>query len=78
MLINLDIDSQVRVATKEDGLYAVWRNYLRRPSNKRSLMSEAAYLEAVTAVGGADIAEWVRKAVTDPGADLILGRTNEK
>jgi hypothetical protein len=75
LLINLAIDSKVRLATKQDGLYAVWRNYLRRDSNKGSLVSEAAYLEAVSAVGDADIAEWVRKAVADPGADLILGRS---
>jgi hypothetical protein len=78
MLINLAIDSKVRLATKQDGLYAVWRDYLRRVSDRGSVTSEAAYLEAVSDVGGADIAEWVRKAVTDPGADLILGRTNEK
>ena len=76
MLINLAIDSKVRLATKHDGLYAVWRNYLRRASNNGSVVSTAAYLEAVSDVGDADIAEWVQKAVADQGANLILGRTN--
>lgn len=76
MLINLAIDSKVRLATKHDGLYAVWRNYLRRASNSGSVMSKAAYLEAVSEVGDADIADWVEKAVADQGANLILGRTN--
>lgn len=76
MLINLAIDSKVRLATKHDGLYAVWRNYLRRAPNKGSVVSTAAYLEAVSDVGDADIAEWVQKAVADQGANLILGRTN--
>jgi hypothetical protein len=76
MLINLAIDSKIRLATKHDGLYAVWRNYLGRASNKGSVVSTAAYLEAVSDVGDADIAEWVQKAVTDQGANLILGRTN--
>jgi hypothetical protein len=76
MLINLTIDSKVRLATKHDGLYAVWRNYLRRGSNKGSVVSTAAYLEAVSEVGDADIAEWVRKAVAEQGANMILGRTD--
>lgn len=76
MLINLAIDSKVRLATKHDGLYAVWRSYLRRGSSKGSVVSTAAYLEAVSEVGGADIAEWVRKAVAEEGANMILGRTD--
>jgi hypothetical protein len=76
MLINLAIDSKVRLATKHDGLYAVWRNYLKRASNKGSVVSTAAYLEAVSDVGDADIAQWVQKAVAEQGASLILGRTN--
>jgi predicted metalloprotease with PDZ domain len=76
MLINLAIDSKVRMATKHDGIYAVWRNYLSRASNKGSVVSSAAYLEAVSAVGAVDIAEWVQKAVAEQGANLILGRTN--
>jgi hypothetical protein len=76
MLINLAIDSKIRLATKNDGLYAVWRDYLRRASRNERVVSTAAYLEAVSEVGGADIAEWVRKAVADPGANLVLDRTN--
>ncbi len=76
MLINLAIDSKVRLATKHDGLYAVWRSYLRRASNNGSVVSTAAYLEAVAEVGDADIAEWVQKAVAEQGANLILGRAN--
>ena len=72
MLVNLAIESKVRLATKQDGLYAVWRNYLRRASNNGSVMSEAAYLEAVSDVGNADIAKWVQKALADQGADLVL------
>jgi hypothetical protein len=75
MLINLAIDSKVRLATRRDGLYAVWRNYLSRAPNNGSVLSTAAYLEAVADVGDADIAEWVEKAVADQGANLILGRT---
>jgi hypothetical protein len=71
MLINLAIDSKVRLATKHDGLYAVWRNYLRRTSNSGSVVSTAAYLEAVSDVGNAEIAEWVQKAVADQGASLL-------
>jgi hypothetical protein len=74
MLINLAIDSKIRLATKHDGLYAVWRNYLKRASSKASVVSTAAYLEAVSDVGGAGIAEWVQKAVADQGANLILVR----
>jgi hypothetical protein len=43
--------------------YAVWSNYLRRPSNNGRVVSRAAYLEAVSVVGDADIAAWVQKAV---------------
>jgi predicted metalloprotease with PDZ domain len=70
MLINLAVDSKVRRATKHDGLYAVWRDYLKRPSNKGSVVSGAAYLKAVSDVGGADIAQWVEKAVAEEGAKL--------
>jgi hypothetical protein len=76
MLINLAIDSKIRLATKHDGVYAVWRNYLARPSSKGSVVSSASYLEAVSAVGDADSAEWVRKAVAEQGANMILGQTN--
>jgi hypothetical protein len=76
MLINLAIDSKVRIATKHDGLYAVWRNYLWHPANVGSVVSRAAYLEAVSQVGGAATAEWVEKAVAEAGANLILGPTN--
>ncbi|MBB6095933.1 hypothetical protein HNQ60_004824 [Povalibacter uvarum] len=76
MLINLAIDSRIRLATKNDGLYAVWRNHLGRASSNESVVSRAAYLEAISDVGNADIAEWVEKAVTDQGADLILGGAN--
>ncbi|HJY06665.1 MAG TPA: hypothetical protein VJ323_10115, partial [Bryobacteraceae bacterium] len=76
MLINLAIDSKVRLATKHDGLYAVWRNYLRRASKGGSVVSTAAYLEAVSDIGDADLAEWVQKAVAEQGANMILGRTN--
>src|SRR4030095_16619890 len=67
MLINLAIDSKVRLATKHDGLYAVWRNYLQRASNHGNVVSTAAYLEAVSGVGDAGIAQWVQKAVADQG-----------
>jgi predicted metalloprotease with PDZ domain len=76
MLINLSIDSKIRLATKHDGLYAVWRSYLKRASKNGSVVSTAAYLAAVSDVGDADIAAWVRKAVADQGANLILGRTD--
>ncbi len=69
MLINLAIDAKVRLATKHDGLYAVWRNYLQRASNSGSVVSKAGYLAAVSDVGDADIAEWVEKAVADQGAN---------
>ena len=45
---------------------------LRRASNNGSVVSKAAYLEAVSDVGDADIAEWVQKAVAEEGANLIL------
>lgn len=76
MLINLAVDSKIRQATKHDGLFAVWRNYLKRPSNEGSVVSTAAYLDAVSDVGSPDIAAWVGKAVAEQGASLILGRTN--
>jgi hypothetical protein len=76
MLINLAIDSKVRLVTKHDGLYAVWRNYLQRARKKESVVSTAAYLEAVSDVGDADIAAWVQKAVADQDANLILGRAD--
>lgn len=76
MLINLAIDSKIRLATKHDGLYAVWRNYLRRAAKNEKVVSTAGYLEAVSDVGDADIAEWVRKAVADQSANLILGRAD--
>ena len=41
-----------------------------------SVVSTAAYLEAVSDVGNAGIAEWVQKAVAEQGANLILNRTN--
>ena len=74
MLINLAIDSKIRVATKHDGVYAVWSNYLRLGSNKGGVVSTAAYLEAVSDVGDAEIAEWVRKAVADQGATWLSAR----
>lgn len=73
MLVNLAIDSKVRLATKHDGLYAVWSNYLGRASGKGNVVITAEYLDAVADVGNAEIAEWVRKAVADPGANLIFG-----
>ena len=76
MLINLAIDSKVRAATKHDGLYSVWRSYIGRASNKGSVVSGAAYLEAVSDVGDADIAQWVQRAVAEQGGNLILGRTD--
>ena len=72
-MLNLAIDSKVRLATKHDGLYAVWRNYLKRGTNSGGVLSTAAYLQAVSDVGNADIAEWLQKAVADQGANLILG-----
>jgi hypothetical protein len=76
MLINLAIDAKVRAATKRDGLYAVWREYLQRPGHIGSPVSKEAYLEAASAVGGPDVAKWVEKAVAEPDANLILGQTN--
>jgi hypothetical protein len=73
MLISLAVDSKVRLATKRDGLYAVWSNYLRRIAAKSSVASEATYLEAISDVGNPGIAEWVRKAVGTEGADVMLG-----
>jgi hypothetical protein len=72
MLINLAIDSKVRLATKHDGLYAVWRNYLKRHSSNGNVVSREEYLEAVSEVGDADIAKWVQKAVADEGANLEI------
>lgn len=76
MLINLAIDSKIRLDTKHDGLYAVWRNYLRRVPSSGSVGSTAAYFDAVSDVGNADIVEWVQKAVAEQGGNLILGRAN--
>ena len=72
MLANLAVDSKIRSATKQDGLYAVWIDYLRRIADKGSVASEATYLSAISDVGGAAIAEWVGKAVSTQGADPIL------
>lgn len=70
LLINLAIDSKIRTATKHDGLYAVWRTYLSRAPKNENAVSTAAYLKAVSEVGNAEIAQWVKKAAADPGANL--------
>ena len=50
-----------------DGLYAVWGNYLRLLSRKgRRGTEKSLYLEAISEVGGADTAAWLRNAVATP------------
>jgi hypothetical protein len=66
MLLNLTVDARIRTATGKDGLYAVWSDYLRRLSRKDAVHGETLYLEAVSAVGGADTAAWLRNAVATP------------
>lgn len=66
LLLNLAVDAKVRTATGKDGLYAVWGNYLGRLSRKDAVNGEALYLEAISAVGGADTAAWLRNAVATP------------
>lgn len=73
MLVNLAIDSKIRLATKRDGLYAVWSNYLGRASGTGNVVITAEYLDAVSEVGNADIAEWVQRVVSEPGAGLTFG-----
>ena len=66
LLLNLAVDTKVRTATGSDGLYAVWGNYLRLLSRKGAVAGESLYLEAVSEVGGADTAAWLRNAVATP------------
>ena len=66
MLLNLALDTKVRTATGGDGLYAVWGNYRRLLSRKGAVAGEALYLEAISEVGGADTAAWLRNAVATP------------
>lgn len=67
LLLNLTVDAKVRTATGSDGLYAVWNEYLRRLSRKDAVSGAALYLEAISQVGGADTAAWLRNAVATPG-----------
>jgi hypothetical protein len=67
MLLHLTVDARIRTATGEDGLYAVWGDYLGRLSRKDAVHGETLYLEAISAVGGADTAAWLRNAVATPG-----------
>ena len=67
MLLNLTVDARVRAATGNDGVYAVWGDYLKRLSRKGAVHGEALYLEAVSKVGGADTAAWLRDAIATPG-----------
>jgi hypothetical protein len=65
--LHLTVDAKVRAATGNDGIYAVWSDYLRRLERKGAVHGEALYLEAISEVGGADTAAWVRNAIATPG-----------
>jgi hypothetical protein len=67
MLLHLTVDARIRTATGKDGLYAVWGDYLGRLARKNAVHGETLYLEAISAVGGADTAAWLRNAVATPG-----------
>ncbi|HEU4653642.1 MAG TPA: hypothetical protein VFS47_06625 [Steroidobacteraceae bacterium] len=58
LLLSLYIDEQIRTRGK-DGLYAVWRNYLR-VARSRDHRSRAAYLAAIGVNGGADLVQQVQ------------------
>jgi hypothetical protein len=62
MVVNLRIDSDVRRLTRHDGLYAVWRQYLLR-LERQSSAGEEAYFASIAEVGGAELADWVRRTV---------------
>ena len=66
LLLNLAVDTKVRTATGSDGLYAVWGNYLRFFLQGSRGAEETLYLEAISEVGGADTAAWLRTAVATP------------
>ena len=70
LLVNLKIDAAVRKASNHDGLFAVWKNYLGRVEKSGSAAGEAAYLDAIEAVGSQTISEWTRTSVSTPNPEL--------
>ena len=73
VLLNLSIDAAARRAGNADGLFAVWRSYISRTEYRPGFPSptgETDYLAAVGEVGGAAVADWVRRVVEVQGADL--------
>jgi hypothetical protein len=81
MVLNLAIDAAVRKAGNADGLFAVWRNYIKRTKDGEA-PSEAAYLAAVgevSEVSNAGLADEVRSVVEVQGADLAsVGRSESE
>jgi predicted metalloprotease with PDZ domain len=69
MVLNLAIDAAVRNAGNADGLFAVWRNYIKR-SKDGGAPSETAYLAARGEVANAGLADEVRRIVEVRDADL--------
>ena len=67
MLLHLQIDAQIRDTTHRDGIYAVWREYTKSAST-----GENAYLAAVSAVGGGQLAEATRAVIGDSDPDFEL------
>lgn len=76
LLVNLQIDSAVRaIAPGSDGLFSVWRHYLDSAARGEKA-GEVAFLAAISALAGADLARAVHQAVrseTWPETEGSLG-----
>lgn len=71
LILNLAIDSTVRrVSPGSDGLYTVWKDYIRRTTHTEQ-PGENAFLAAVVAASTADVADSVRRALDSETIDAL-------
>lgn len=67
LILNLAIDKATQSASREGGLFAVWRHFI---ASKSGDGAEAGYLQSVAATGGAQAAESIRRAANSTQPSL--------
>jgi hypothetical protein len=71
LVLNLAIDSAVRsVSPGSEGLYAVWRDYIRRTTHTEH-PGEDAFLAAVASASNSTLAESLRRALNSADIDVV-------
>ncbi len=69
LLVNLAIDESVRNAGEPDGLYAVWREYLKLARGAKP--DASTYLDAIGRVAPPSVVEHTKKILNAPGPQLL-------